>query len=397
VPETAVSLARCTSYERQEVTAAINRVLASSGGIGRFIEPGSRVLIKPNLLQGLSPERCVTTHPEVVRAVASVLCDMGCRVIIADSPGGGIRYNPANLKNLYHATGYDDTVQETGAELNYDTRHQTVKYPEGKLVMSFPVINPAIDADHIVVISKAKTHLWTLFTGGAKNLFGVVPGLYKPLFHARFQNPDHFGSMIVDLNQLLTPSLQIMDAVIGMEGDGPTSGRPRYLGAVLASRDPFGLDAIACRMIGLPPLDVPTNREAYSRGILVKVDDIPLVGNSMGPLPLARFQYPCTYQGPGRGMRKNLLLGMLHRLGGAYALYPAFDPSLCQTCGRCALICPGKAISIVKGRPLLNKKACLRCYCCHEICPSRAVNLEEGFGRRVIRKITGFEGYGSDR
>ncbi len=391
MPETVVSLAGCKTYERQEVTAAINRILASIGGIGKLIEPGSQVLIKPNLLQGLAPDRCVTTHPEVVRAVASVLCGMGCRVIIADSPGGGIRYNPANLKNLYHVTGYDGIVQETGAELNYDTRYQTVKYPEGKLVMSFPVINPAIDADHIVVISKAKTHLWTLFTGGAKNLFGVVPGLYKPLFHARFQNPDHFGSMIVDLNQMLTPSLQIMDAVIGMEGDGPTSGRPRYLGAVLASRDPFALDAIACRMIGIPPLDVPTTREAVSRGVLVKVEDITLGGDSMGPLPLSRFRYPCTYQGPGRGMRKTLLLSALHRLGGAYAFYPSFDPSACQACGRCALICPGKALTIEKGRPLLNKKVCLRCYCCHEICPARAVSLKSGLGRRMIGKLAGFE------
>jgi len=96
-------------------------------------------------------------------------------------------------------------------------------------------------------------------------------------------------------------------------------------------------------------------------------------------------------------MRKNLLLGMLHRLGGAYALYPSFDPSLCQTCGRCVLICPGKALTIEKGRPLLNKKVCLRCYCCHEICPARAVNLKSGLGRRMIGKIAGFEGYGSDR
>jgi uncharacterized protein (DUF362 family)/ferredoxin len=389
---TAVSLAGCISYEPHEVSEAVHRALESIGGIKKFIQPGSRVLIKPNLLQGLSPDHCVTTHPEVVQAVASELGDMGCRVIIADSPGGGIRYRPANLRTLYYGAGYDGIGKETGAVLNYDTSYQIVKYPEGKLVRSFPVITPAVDADHIVVISKVKTHVWTLFTGGAKNLFGVVPGLHKPLFHARFQNPEHFGSMIVDLNQLLTPSLQIMDAVIGMEGDGPTSGNTRKLGVLLASRDPFALDTIACRMIGIPPLDVATTREAAVRGI-VSLDEknISLFGDSLGPFPLARFKYPSTYRGPGQGIRKNLLLRTLHRLGSAYALYPSFDPSACQACGRCVLICPGKALTIQKGRLHLNKKACLRCYCCHEICPVHAVTLKASPGKKILGKIAGFE------
>jgi uncharacterized protein (DUF362 family)/Pyruvate/2-oxoacid:ferredoxin oxidoreductase delta subunit len=392
VPETAVSIAGCPDYGRQEVTAAVVRALDAIGGIKTFIVPKSRVLIKPNLLQGLSPDRCVTTHPEVVKAVASVLSGIGCRVIIADSPGGGIRYNTANLKKIYRAAGYDDIGEETGAELNYDTSYETVKFPEGKLVRSFPVITPAVDADHIIVVSKVKTHLWTLFTGGAKNLFGVIPGPHKPLFHARFQAPDTFASMIVDLNQMLTPSLQIMDGVIGMEGDGPTSGTPRKLGAILASADPFALDTIACRMIGIPAGDVATTREAIVRGLInTNESDISLFGDHMGPFPVSRFRHPSTYQGPKGGIQKDLLLRVLHRLGGAYALYPSFDPSACQSCGECMLICPGKALIMVKGLPHLNKKACLKCYCCHEICPANAIRLEAGLGRRIIARVAGFE------
>lgn len=392
MPETAVSIAGCPDYGRQAVTAAVIRALDAIGGIGTFIEPESRVLIKPNLLQGLAPDRCVTTHPEVVNAVASVLSGMGCRVIIADSPGGGIRYNPTNLKKIYHTAGYDDIGEDTGAELNYDTSYETIKYPEGKLVRSFPVITPAVDADHIIVISKVKTHLWTLFTGGAKNLFGVIPGHHKPLFHARFQAPDTFGSMIVDLNQMLIPSLQIMDGVVGMEGDGPTSGTPRKLGAILASADPFALDTIACRMIGIPPGDVPTTKEASVRGLIgTNESDISLIGDPMGPFPVSRFRHPSTYRGPKGGIQKDLLLRVLHRLGGAYALYPSFDPSGCRSCGGCVLICPGKALTLVKGRPLLNKGACLRCYCCHEICPANAITLKAGPGRRIIARVAGFE------
>jgi uncharacterized protein (DUF362 family)/ferredoxin len=392
VPETAVSIAGCPDYGRREVTAAVIRALDAIGGIGTFIEPDSQVLIKPNLLQGLAPDRCVTTHPEVVNAVASVLSRMGCRVIIADSPGGGIRYTPANLRKIYHAAGYDDIGEETGAELNYDTGYETVKYPEGKLVRSFPVITPAVEADHIIVVSKVKTHLWTLFTGGAKNLFGVIPGNHKPLFHARFQAPDTFGSMIVDLNRMLMPSLQIMDGIIGMEGDGPTSGTPRKLGAILASADPFALDTVACRMIGIPPGDVPTTREASVRGLIsTNESDISLLGDHRDPFPVSRFRHPSTYRWPKGEIKKDLLLRVLHRLGGAYALYPSFDPSGCRSCGGCVVICPGKALTLVNGRPLLNKRACLRCYCCHEICPANAITLKAGPGRRIIARVAGFE------
>ena len=113
--------------------------------------------------------------------------------------------------------------RETGAELNYDTSFDDHAFPEGRYAKRFPVISPVKDCDHIIVVSKAKTHLWTLFSGGAKNLFGVIPGLEKPMHHARFQDPAHFGGMIVDLNEALKPSLQVMDGVIAMEGDGPSS------------------------------------------------------------------------------------------------------------------------------------------------------------------------------
>jgi uncharacterized protein (DUF362 family)/ferredoxin len=397
VPGLPVSLARCDSYGRHEVLAAVQKAVLTIGRLQESIEPGSTVLLKPNLLQGLPPDRAVVTHPEVLRAIASLLCQMDCRVIIADSPGGGIRYTTSNLKKIYNEAGYDVIARDTGAELNYDTSHRTVKYPGGRLVRSFPVISPAIEADHIVVVSKLKTHLWTLFTGGAKNLFGVVPGLHKPIFHARFQNPQHFGSMIVDLNELLSPTFQIMDAVVGLEGNGPASGSPRQVGMILACTDPFSLDVVACRMIGIPPLEVPTTREAVARNILAAdLEPIELLGDPAGPFPLARFKYPSTYLGPGRGMRKNLLLRVLHSLGGTYAIYPSFDSSSCQSCGRCILICPGKALRFENERPALNKKACIRCYCCHEICPARAVSLKPGFGRRMLGKIAGFEKHRRD-
>ncbi len=104
--------------------------------------------------------------------------------------------------------------------------------------------------------SKAKTHILTLITGSAKNLFGLVPGLEKPLFHSRFHDPALFAGMIVDLNEMVKPRLHIIDAVTGMEGDGPTSGNPRKIGVILAGTNAFALDMILCRLMSVDPAEV---------------------------------------------------------------------------------------------------------------------------------------------
>ena len=389
--ERTVALARCSTYTRDDVDHAVRQTIDLLGGIESFITPGSRVLVKPNLLQGLPPERCVTTHPEVVRAVCDILRSIGCSIVIADSPGGGIRYTPANLRSLYAAAGYERVALETGAELNFDTGFYEHPFPDGTYAKRFPVILPVRDADHIVVVSKAKTHLWTLFSGGTKNLFGVIPGLEKPLHHARFREPLHFGGMIADLNEALSPSLQLMDAVMVMEGDGPSSGRPRHLGAILVSPDWTAIDIVACRLIGIPPLDVPTIRAVADRGELPDNGaGIILRGEELSTLASTGFRMPSTYRGAGRGLEKSLLLRVIHRLGGIYAIYPVIDHSRCVRCRRCEQICPVQAISWSGERPEIARSSCMRCYCCHEICPAGAIAAQPGRARRLIPRLTGF-------
>jgi uncharacterized protein (DUF362 family)/Pyruvate/2-oxoacid:ferredoxin oxidoreductase delta subunit len=385
-----VSAIRCHSYNQDEVITAVRSAADAVDGMESYVTPGSRVLVKPNLLQGLPPDRCVTTHPAVVGAVCTLLRELGCSIVIADSPGGGIRYTPTNLRSIYHAAGYDRIAEETGAELNYDTGFYYHSFPEGRYAKRFPVISPVKDCDHIVVVSKAKTHLWTLFSGGTKNLFGVIPGFEKPIHHARFQDPVHFGGMIVDLNEALIPSLQIMDGIIAMEGDGPSSGTPRPFGRILASPDWTAIDIIACRMIGIPPPDVPTIKAAMERSdIISDLTNIRLTGDESDLPVIQGFRLPSTYRGEGMGLEKSLLLRTLHNLGRLSTLNPDINRSTCIQCGRCVMICPVKAISFKSKIPEINRKTCIRCYCCHEICPTGAIQLKTGLTCRIIRKLKG--------
>ncbi|MFZ5626704.1 MAG: DUF362 domain-containing protein, partial [Bacillota bacterium] len=84
-----IAAAAVNSYEYKEVEKGIEEVLACFGGIEALIRSGERVLIKPNMLEGLPPERAVTTHPEVVRAVIRQVKRAGGIPLVGDSPGIG--------------------------------------------------------------------------------------------------------------------------------------------------------------------------------------------------------------------------------------------------------------------------------------------------------------------
>ena len=261
-----VAIVRCDDYTPETVDAAVRRAIDLIGGIERLVTPEEGILLKPNLLQGQEPEKCVTTHPAVVAAVARLLVEHGCRVVIGDSPGAGIVYSEANLQRGYSRSGFSAVAEETGATLNYDTGSEIVSFPEGEATKQFPIITPAVRADAIVVVSKVKTHMWTRMTGAAKNLFGLIPGLEKPVYHFRFQDEYAFGRMLVDLNECMKPRLQVVDAVVGMEGDGPQSGSPRKIGVVLAGSDYAAVDTVLARLIGMDPLEIGSTRSAVERG-----------------------------------------------------------------------------------------------------------------------------------
>ena len=383
-----VAVVGCGGYDQDEVDAAVGRAVDILGGMGRFIAPGGTVLLKPNLLQGQDPERCVTTHPAIVAAVARLIAAQGCRVVIGDSPGAGIIYSEGSLRRAYARAGYAVVAEETGATLNYDTGYRTVSYPEGEVMKQFSIINPAIEADAIVVVSKAKTHMWTRMTGATKNLFGLIPGLEKPTFHFRFQDEYAFGKMLVDLNECMKPRLQIVDAVMAMEGDGPQAGSPRKIGVILAGNNPAAVDTVLARLIGMDPLEIGCIRSAAERGLIDPVT-VRTVGDDPADFMVPDFQKPSTYAGGRIGIRRRMVLSVAQRFGSIYALRPDVIEEACIGCGKCERICPMRAVTIVAGRATIDLSRCIRCYCCHEMCTEHAIALSRGISGRLLARLLG--------
>lgn len=356
-----VSIRECKAYEETE--AALALALEDLGGIGRFVRPGDRVLVKPNLLMKTTPDTATLTHPSVVRAVCRAVLEAGGEVTIADSPGG--LYSEHLLRQLYAASGMKEIADELGVTLNYGTGFGHRSYPEGKVGRQFDIIDPILQADKVISVAKLKTHTFARYTGAVKNLFGAIPGTYKAECHLRMPDVNVFCSYLVDLCECIAPTLSVIDGIVGMEGQGPSGGTPRFIGALIASDNPHEADVAACRMIGYTPEEIPTLAAAMERGLL---DNYEEKGDGTERFVIKDYRLmPKQTQSP--------IFRMMPRLGKWLSPRPSLYGKDCVGCGICARHCPAKAITMKNKKPEIDRTKCFRCFCCQELCPEHAMRL----------------------
>jgi len=376
----AVTVLRCSSYEEEEVRAAVVRGFDLLGGVSSFCQPGEKILLKPNLLVPRGPERAVTTHPAVLRSAAEALLDAGATLSYGDSPGFGATSWAARR------AGLADIADELGISLADFATSRTVSFPDGRLIKQFSLARGVLEADGIVSLSKLKTHGLTRITCAIKNQFGCIVGPLKAEFHARLPDADRFSQMLVDLNRCLRPRLYLCDGVVAMEGNGPQAGKPRTLGVILMSRDPVALDATVCRLIDLDPALVPPIQHGVAAG-LGQADGIDYLGDPLEELAAADFDVNrsprSTTDRPGRPSR------MARRF---VVPKPVILPERCTRCGTCVSVCPvaPKAVRFASDErscpPEHHYEACIRCYCCQEMCPEEAIEIRVPVLGRLIRR-----------
>ena len=368
-----VALAACDCYDDREVEGALRTALDQIDGLS-FVQPGMRIAIKVNLVTAIKPEAAATVHPSVVCALVRILRERGAEVVIGDGPGG--IYASPYLRVVYDVCGMRQ-AEVFGAKLNDDFSVAEIDYPEAVMAKHFPYTAYLGKADAIIDLCKLKTHGMMGMTCAIKNFFGSIPGTMKPEFHYKHPRAEDFANVLVDLYEYSKPRLCICDAVIGMEGNGPTQGTPRKIGCLITSRNGHMLDAIAARLIGLEPQEIPTIKAAMDRGLLPS--DLSKLSVSGDP---SQFQVPDFKTVPAQSSVFFHVLG--EGLPGKIADYvasrmltpfPKLDPSSCIGCGKCAQICPAKAISMKDGKPNINRRICIHCFCCQEFCPKGAMKV----------------------
>ena len=359
-----VALVHCADYTRETVGEAVDRVFTLCGGMEQFVQPGMRVLIKLNLLMKRAPDRATTTHPEVARAVALAVQRAGGVPVFADSPGGP--FTRGMLAGVYETCGIRSVAQKLGCALNDDFSVTARAFHEGDVAKRLDLIGVLDHVDAVITVGKLKTHGLTTMTGCVKNLYGCVPGTTKVEYHARYPQAELFSRMLVDLCACVKPCFALLDAVEGMEGEGPSGGRPRTIGALVGGANPHQVDAVGAALIGLAPDEVTTLRAAKRRGLLTPFD---CVGDPMEPLVLRDFDIPMRTKRRGR-------VNMVNHLPQALRPRPVFTHRACDGCGTCMRACPAKAIAMDgQRRPQVDLRKCIRCYCCQELCPKTDVEV----------------------
>ena len=368
-----VSIIKCTQYVFDACLAALRAVLAPIDGLG-WVKPGMRIAVKANLVTMLKPEAAATTHPVLLCALAELLRERGASAVIGDSPGG--LYNAAYLAGVYRATGVN-AAERYGAVLNQDFSQAIAEHPDAMVMKSFQYTAWLDRCDGIIDFCKLKSHGMMCMSAATKNLFGTIPGTMKPEYHFRYPNHMDFARMLVDLAEYWKPQLTIVDAVVGMEGNGPTAGTPKPIGCLIAGASPHRVDLVCAKILGLRREQVPTLQAALERGLIPEsVDGLALSGDPEA-FVVPDFVRIETKSGV---LFQNSFHGVLGRIATPFMLRhiasrPRVNKPECVGCRKCAEICPAKAIVMKKHRPVIDRRACIRCFCCQEFCPKGAMKV----------------------
>lgn len=346
-----VAVVKCSSYEQKKVDKAVEKALKL---INFKFERGKKVLIKPNVI-GVFPKNqiAITTHPSLVIAICKILKKKKCKIFIGES-------SFLDTEVALKKSGIEKVAKKYGKLVVFEENKLVqIKDNRARVLKRFMIAKIVKDADLIINMPKLKTHVLTKYTGAIKNLYGLNPGGVKQRLHRKARGEKKFSKLLVDIYQNVKPELNIMDGIIGMEGHGPTSGKPKKANLILASKNSVALDIAACNIITLNPKRVYMVKEAVNRRLgSFKFE---LVG--MKKLPKINFRKP----------RQDTRLSRLKRLFREKPI--VVDEKKCKRCGLCSRKCPVHAITL-RPYPIFDRKKCIRCYCCMEICPQHALSLK---------------------
>jgi uncharacterized protein (DUF362 family)/Pyruvate/2-oxoacid:ferredoxin oxidoreductase delta subunit len=380
---TAVSIVRCPEYREELVYKKLKEAIDLLGGIQHFISPEETVLLKPNLLIGRPAEKCVNTHPLVVKAAARLVLEAGALPLIGDSP------QLDSAQKACDKCGIGDVARELGLEI-VEFEPIDRANPAGRVFKSFTLGKVVNEVDKIINLAKLKTHSLTGLTLSVKNMFGCVPGARKGQWHVRTHTAgkEYFARMLLDLYYFVKPTLNIVDGITAMEGQGPGFGDPRPLGLMIAGADGVAVDRVIAEIVNVPVEQVPTLMVALQEGYgTARLEEIEVRGESIAEVTVADFKAPQFQDMMGK------IPGPILRLLKAYlTTQPAVKKEQCVECEMCLRACPRQCITHPEGSIRINEDACIQCLCCMEICPQGAIELRPGallafFS--AIRKILG--------
>jgi len=265
-------------------TAVAEAIKLSIGSLDTIIKEGDTVLIKPNLAFQAPPESFAVVDPRTIEAVVSYVKEnsKAGKVIIGDNPSLGMHVGRA--KPAFKDSKMEEAAKLGGAdEVIYfdETDVVPVEIKDAKVFKHATVFKPFLDADVVINLPKMKVHLAGTVTLGLKNWNGIIPNCH-PDAQQQGAHRIELGQKMADLYRVRHADLVIVDAVIGMEGQGPHAGTPIEMNLIVAGADTVAVDSVACSIMGFEPMEIPAIRCAGTEGQgEIDLNKIEVVGNSI--------------------------------------------------------------------------------------------------------------------
>ena len=365
-----VALMKAESYD-EKLKAELVKLVELLGGFGSYARSGDRILLNPNFVMYNPLNSATTTDPQFIAAVTEILLDYGCRVTIGESPMIGTCKSVAKSLGLYERLEkYNVDFINFERSVPVDLKNDKV---DGRKFKSLTLAGEIGDYDGIINLPKLKSHAQMGVTLATKNLFGCVVGSRKSLWHVRAGNIDDFARLMLEISGTVRPVLNIMDGIVGMDRNGPSHGRKRDTGVVLASTNPVALDRVVIELIQKNPDKIAFTRVARKLRLPgSSLEEIRIIGDSIESCKIDDFQLMYIFPVDFAGM--HWIYGPLKSL---LSQRIVIDHEKCIRCRRCEQICPARAMKFDEGAGKLrvDRSLCVKCCCCQESCPVGAISL----------------------
>jgi uncharacterized protein (DUF362 family)/ferredoxin len=351
---------------QQGYSDAVHQLAAADPGLSEAFSKGDRVVLKPNFVAPRKSSTGTTTSLELIRELADMLNDAGCKVYLCESPGMEYSWH-----QVFGYLGIHHLSKETGIEV---VDYQNTKFVElsndnNRFLRKIRV--PAIvSRAKILNLPKLKTHVTTKVTLGMKNLMGLCHSDVKRWMHVRGIEP-----CIADLNRILKPVYTVVDGGPAMEGDGGVYGNPVPLNLLVGGTEVTAVDQICCRLMGVD------YRSVAHIAALARDADPAVVGptaRTRFKLPIHSSMYHLLYRGlyafdfVFHAFSEKRLNQWLYQTG-HFGTRPRIAPDLCDRCEECTKVCPSQSIDLRTYR--IDPHTCIRCLDCDDACPREAIKV----------------------
>ncbi|AEX85524.1 hypothetical protein Marpi_1112 [Marinitoga piezophila KA3] len=338
-----VYLKQCTDYTNAEEV-----LLPLLEKYKDLFSKNDRVLVKPNMLSPNHVGSGITTNPKIVEIVLKFLLSLGTKPFVGDSPATGNAISVAKANGVYEiCKELDIPIVELDDPVEVD----------GENFRGFKVSRKVLEADKIVNIAKLKTHVQMIMTLAVKNTFGCIVGKEKSAWHFRAKTNTNFANVLIDIHNIVNPTLNIIDGIEGMEGNGPANGKKKKFNVIGISESAYALDHAIIKSLKIKEKYVYIIKEAARRNL---IPDYNLISNWNAP----GIKLPLTTP----------IFETVTNITRVFERVPKINKDKCVECKICESRCPAEAINIDNDK-YIDYSKCIRCYVCHEVCPQDAIKL----------------------